>query len=133
MLEDGKIAIFLRSIENEAERPDIKAPKTSAVRARIIRGGFVILPRSHDECMFHFMYNADAQVPVLPYWLINFFVGKVIHVMLGFIAKAAKFDDDSEYAERVRKNPEVYGYVEDILNAHFSQALDDDADVAASE
>jgi START domain len=121
MLEDNKIAIFLRSID---EHPLVQLPEANphCVRAEIIRGGFIIEPLSPNSCELHFMLNVDAKIPVLPYWAINSVVGKLIHVLHGFIANAAQFDEDSSYAERVRKNRDMYGHVEKLVAEHFPES-----------
>ncbi len=45
--------------------------------------------------------------------------GKLMHVIMGRMAKAAHFADDSEYAKRVRdpKNAEFYNYIRDRIVA----------------
>ena len=37
------------------------------------------------------------------------------------MATAAKFDEKSEYAARMKKNPEVYQYLKERLNQHFEE------------
>jgi hypothetical protein len=120
MLEENKIVIFVRSVD---AFPGVAIPDNSdrVVRTVIHIGGFLVTMISPTACHFRMMINVDPKLPVLPYAVLNWFTGKVLHYIIKQLRRAALFDAESPYAARMRANRAVYGYVEQTLRDHFER------------
>merc|ERR1719187_324810 len=111
--KNNRIFVYLKSIEDHEE---VKIPKpNSNVRVDVTQGGFLFKDLGDGRVEIITLTQVDPKVNFLPSALLNWFTGKLYHFLNQELIKASEFKEDSVYAERVRKDPETYNRVRDIL------------------
>lgn len=121
MLEENKVFIIIKPLDPAIALDHPVNNSDGVVRARVIRGGFLIEPLSENQCRFYLIFNFDAYLAVLPIWLLNWFTGKLVHYIVVRLRRAVHFDDKSEYPARIKRDPDFYNYVEEIVRQHNSK------------
>lgn len=91
---------------------------SGVTRAEMV-GGFLFKPVSRDETSVEFMIRTDPKMGMMPDGVLNWFTGKVLHLHLYLMGKAAHFKPDSEYPKRMEANPKVYKYAQDVVDKFF--------------
>jgi len=111
-VRDADVLVFARSVDThpQAEIPDAG----NNTRVNMIQAGFYFKALGGNKVQIVIVAQLDPGVMV-PQFMINWISGKVMHMIPDGLAQAADFDDDSEYAERVRENPKLYDRIRAIL------------------
>jgi len=104
----NKVIINVKSIK-ESKHCTIPETPSDCCLIQMHLGGFLIEPLSPEKCRLSFMVNIDPQMG-LPS-LLNWFAGKLIHLLLSRMRTASKFGPDSEYAKRIKNNPKTYEFI----------------------
>jgi len=108
--ERQQLIINVKSIK---ESKHCKLPETPSdcCLIQMHLGGFLIEPITRQKCRLSFMVNVDPQMEYISPWLLNWFAGKLIHLLLSRMGSASKFGSDSEYAKRIKNNPVIYEFI----------------------
>lgn len=80
-------------------------------------GGFLVKLLGQDKVAVTLMFNLDMNLNMSPS-MINFFSGKLIHVLLGRIQSASR---NRMYDARIAANPAVYAYIGETLRLHWKK------------
>ena len=103
------VAIYMR------DAPDL--PKTPG-RHRISLAGGWFFEEVEGGTRVSLVVRVDPRTPFLPSWLVNWVVKNVIFLVIPMVARqAATFAEGGKHADRVAKNPDVYGEIETRLAA----------------
>ena len=113
-VEEQALLIGLQSID---EHPFVELPPNDGkkVRGQMNVSGYYIEPVSDNETRVTMLMNFDPKLPVLPPWLMNVATGKILQWFFYYMEKAAEFDANSIYHERVQGDPEVYEHVKNTI------------------
>jgi len=121
---DGDILVFAQSI---TEHPLYTIPQTPQGKSRIymIQAGFYFKCLENGKVKLVIVAQVDPGVPYVPQFLLNFISGKAMHLLPQELVKAANFDEDSEYAERIRNNPKLYDRARAVVSSLQGQGKND--------
>eukprot|EP01084_Bolivina_argentea_P143669 252242_1 len=110
-LKNGKILIYFDSTENNNSNC-IKIPSCPDDRCRgdIHLGGFYFERITEKKTKITCVFNTDFKAN-LPVTVINWFAGTFSSQLLSYMVAAAKFDENSQYYQRIKTNKEFYGMV----------------------
>eukprot|EP00475_Leptophrys_vorax_P012256 TRINITY_DN18670_c0_g2_i1.p1 TRINITY_DN18670_c0_g2~~TRINITY_DN18670_c0_g2_i1.p1 ORF type:complete len:265 (-),score=84.72 TRINITY_DN18670_c0_g2_i1:65-859(-) len=111
--QEDALLVVIQSVGDYVQ-VEVPEPEESVVRATLNIGAFYIKYISEEETQIYMILNFDPKLPVIPDWVLNFATGQVLQWIFYFMEKAAKFDDSSPYAEKIRTNP-VYDHARRII------------------
>ena len=127
-LKNGRILIYFDS-KLDAKNDAIKIPKcpNNRVRVDVFLGGLLFERLTENETKICCVWNCDPKMNV-PTKIINWCAGTFAASLISCIVEAAKFDEDSEYAKRIRNNPKFYGSIKEKLAKHKTVSTLKEAD-----
>jgi len=111
-VKNGEVLVYATSVDSHprSEIPDA----ANNARLNMIQAGFYFKVLEPNKVQVTVIAQLDPGVSV-PQFMINWISGKVMHLIPSYLVEAAKFDDDSIYAERVRANPQLYDRIRKIV------------------
>jgi len=101
-----------------------------SVRVDVHRAVFLLTALSPTRTLFQAYANTNPHIPIVPSWLINWFVKQLafyIFILLGNQAKTVQVPG-SVLNERLNSDP-VYSEIRDILGKYFTRLSHPDHDV----
>eukprot|EP00347_Sterkiella_histriomuscorum_P001077 403373418 len=111
--------IMLRSMNDDRIKnwniKNIPEASDGFVKAQMIKGFLFSEHIDENTCWFHGMMNVDPKFAIIPDWLINFTVKRLIYVIMGKLQKLKVVESDiferrveerKDYYERIRKRLE---------------------------
>jgi len=119
--ERNQLIINIKSIR-ESKHCTLPETPADACLIQMYLGGFLIEPLTRDKSRVSFIVNVDPQMDYISPYLLNWFAGKLIHLLLSRMRSYANFGSDSEYAKRIKSNPAVYAYVQQRLEQLFQKS-----------
>eukprot|EP01084_Bolivina_argentea_P143668 252241_1 len=127
-LKNGKILIYFDSTENNNSNC-IKIPSCPDDRCRgdIHLGGFYFERITEKKTKITCVFNTDFKAN-LPVTVINWFAGTFSSQLLSYMVAAAKFDENSQYYQRIKTNKEFYGMVKRKLKEKNNIIIDNNDD-----
>jgi len=108
--ERQQLIINVKSIR-ESKHCKLPSTPSDCCLIQMHLGGFLVEPISREKCRLSFMVNVDPQMDYISPWILNWFAGKLIHLLLSRMRTASKFGPDSEYAKRIKMNPVIYEFI----------------------
>eukprot|EP00744_Colponema_vietnamica_P018649 GILI01026326.1.p1 GENE.GILI01026326.1~~GILI01026326.1.p1 ORF type:complete len:336 (-),score=-1.56 GILI01026326.1:105-1112(-) len=113
-----EIYLLLRSVYGDTFRgTSLPSVPPSVVRANLLLGGFKFVLEDTGHCFVQAIFNADPQLAVVPYFLLNFAQKHICHMFLTLSERQAKKVPESEWERRIQENDWVYGELTRRLEA----------------
>jgi len=119
--EKGIVVAMIRSCVPE-DMPEHPLPPTDPqiVRCDIKFAGWMMRPISENETSVIMMANADPKFSYVPYALLNLVTKHLAFKMFSRLeTQAQSITEGSEYDQKMKENPELYGEIEKRLKDFF--------------
>ncbi|MDP2439667.1 MAG: hypothetical protein Q8P67_28290 [archaeon] len=87
------------------------AVTSSRVRVDLRMSGGLLRPVSPTQTQLIVMANADPQMAVIPYWLLNFVTKQLGGMLVGrleVLAQGIDADPESKFTKRIAEKPHIY-------------------------
>jgi len=109
--EQNAVIVVLRTLDNMTEYLDCKFPELrnpSTVRLSVTCGCLYFRYIDENTTLFRGIFNTDPHMSLIPNWLLNFAVKKVIYALLGIIQEKSLKFAGTEIEKRVKENTYLY-------------------------
>jgi hypothetical protein len=88
-----------------------RTPRKKKILGEMNMSGYLIEPISASSTKVTMVMDLDPKLDTVPDWLMNFATGKIFRFFLKNMEKNAKFSPTSNYAQRIKKNAELYEFL----------------------
>ena len=110
--EQNAVIVVIRTLENKGKTyldcvmPEPRNPKN--VRLTVNCGCLYFRYINETTSLVRGIFNTDPHMSLVPQWLINFAIKKVIYALLGIIKKNSENFEGTVFDKRVKENTYLY-------------------------